>query len=67
MFFHYSEILDTIVKIELQDEVEFTVMQVCTGMFFHYSEILDTSVKTKLQDEVEFTVMQVCSSTTVRY
>ena len=29
MFYHFSEILDTNVKTELQDEVEFTVMQVC--------------------------------------
>ena len=64
MFFHYSEILETSVKIELQDEVEFTVMQVCSSTTV---KILKTSVKIELQDEVEFTVMQVCSSTTVRY
>ena len=30
MFFHYSEVLDTSMKTEVQDEVEFTVMQVQT-------------------------------------
>lgn len=35
MFFHYSEILDPSVKTEVQDEVEFTVMQVQI-LFFSY-------------------------------
>ena len=35
-FFHYSEILDTSVKIELQDEVVFTVMQVCSFTTVRY-------------------------------
>ena len=32
MFYHFSEILDTNSKTELQDEVEFTVMQVFITM-----------------------------------
>ena len=36
MFFHFSEILDTSVKTELQDEVEFTVMQVYSSTTVRY-------------------------------
>ena len=36
MFFHYSEILEASVKNELQDEVEFTVMQVCSSTTVRY-------------------------------
>ena len=36
IFFHYSEILETSVKTELQDEVVFTVMQVCSSTTVRY-------------------------------